>query len=278
MHDIGWRRWRGALAAASLLLSGCAGADGERRLGQEIAALRAEIEEMRRAQALEAPERVRLADAVKSLDDRSAAAAREATATAAEIARVKGALAETERSLRHVQEALDETLKRLVEVAAAPPPPPVTVAPPAPPPPRPPAVAAPPPAPTLTAEKLFATAMASFRSDEHGQAVMELGELIQKFPQHPLAASAQYWIAEAYYRQRDYRQALVEFQRVEERYPKGREVPDALLRQGLCHRAIRDTAGARDAWQRLNAGYPSSPAAATARALLSGLSASSASR
>jgi tol-pal system protein YbgF len=120
--------------------------------------------------------------------------------------------------------------------------------------------------------------MASFRAGEDGQAVIEFSELIQKFPQHALAAGAQYWIAEAYYRQRDYRQAMVEFQKVEEQYPKGREVPDALLRLGLCHRAIRDAAGARDAWQRLNTAYPSSPAAGTARALLSGLAASGNSR
>jgi tol-pal system protein YbgF len=270
MHGAGWRRWGRALAAAPLLLSGCAGADGERRLGQEIAELRAEIGELRRAQTLEAPERARLAEAVKSLDERSVAAAREAAATAGEIARVKAALAEAEASLGRVRVALDETLNRLAEIAAAPPAPPPVAAPA---PPRA-AAASPALAPTPAPEKLFAAAMASFRADEHGQAVIELGELIQRFPQHPLAASAQYWIGEAYYRQRDYRQALVEFQKVEELYPKGREVPDALLRVGLCHRAIRDTAGARDAWRRLSATYPSSPAAATARALLSGLAAS----
>ncbi len=132
--------------------------------------------------------------------------------------------------------------------------------------------------PAASPEKLFAVAMASFRAEEHGQAVIEFGELIQKFPQHLLAASAQYWIAEAYYRQRDYRQALVEFQKVAEQYPKGREAPDALLRLGLCHRAIRDSTGARNAWQRLSLAYPSSPAAGTARALLSGLAATGGSR
>jgi len=48
--------------------------------------------------------------------------------------------------------------------------------------------------------KLYATAMTSFRAEEHGQAVLEFTELIDKFPKHTLAASAQYWIGEAYYR------------------------------------------------------------------------------
>ena len=59
-------------------------------------------------------------------------------------------------------------------------------------------------------EKLYASAMASFRSEDYRQAVLEFRELVDRFPQHPLASNSQYWIGEVSYRQRDFRQALVE--------------------------------------------------------------------
>src|SRR5262249_56396322 len=110
-----------------------------------------------------------------------------------------------------------------------------------PPPPEPPAAAPPRPAPgpssgDVTPEKVYATATASFRAEEHGQAVIEFTEFIDRFPQHPLAADAQHWIGEAYYRQRDYRQALLEFQKVVGNYPQSPPVPEAVGKIVLCHR------------------------------------------
>jgi len=98
----------------------------------------------------------------------------------------------------------------------------------------------------VTAEKLYATAMASFRADEHGQAVIEFTELIDKFPKHTLAASAQYWIGEAYYRQRDFNQAVTELQKVPDLYPQSPPVAEALLKLGMCYRALHDLPRARD--------------------------------
>ena len=44
--------------------------------------------------------------------------------------------------------------------------------------------------------------------------MLDFIDFIAKYPKHPLAANAQYWIGEAYWAQRDYRQALVEFEKV----------------------------------------------------------------
>ena len=54
-------------------------------------------------------------------------------------------------------------------------------------------------APRSPPKQLFSSAMANFRAHELGQAVLELTNLITRFPDHALAASAQVWIGEAYY-------------------------------------------------------------------------------
>src|SRR4029077_3301181 len=88
----------------------------------------------------------------------------------------------------------------------------------------------------VSPEKLYASAMANFRSEDNGQAVLEFRELVDRFPQHPLASNSQYWVGEGYYRQRDFRQALGEFQKVVDGYPQSAQVPEALLKLGLCYR------------------------------------------
>ena len=91
-------------------------------------------------------------------------------------------------------------------------------------------------------EQEYAAALATYRAREHGQAVIDFMDFIAKYPKHPLAANAQYWIGEAYWAQRDYRQALIEFEKVFERGPA--KAPDSLLKIGLCHLRLNDLARA----------------------------------
>src|SRR5262245_3087030 len=131
----------------------------------------------------------------------------------------------------------------------------------------------PPPAPPAPAasragnpEQEYNAALATFRSREHGQAVLDFLDFIAKHPKHPLAGNAQYWIGEAYWTQRDYRQALVEFEKVSE-YGPGK-APDALVKIGLCHARLRDASRAEQAWQRWIREYPKSEPAGLAQSLL----------
>jgi tol-pal system protein YbgF len=137
----------------------------------------------------------------------------------------------------------------------------------------PPGAVPPPPAPPAPAasragnpEQEYNAALATFRSREHGQAVLDFIDFIAKHPKHPLAGNAQYWIGEAYWTQRDYRQALVEFEKVSE-YGPGK-APDALVKIGLCHARLRDASRAEQAWQRVIREYPKSEAAGLAQSLL----------
>jgi len=115
-------------------------------------------------------------------------------------------------------------------------------------------------------EQEYAAALTTFRSREHGQAVIDFIDFIAKYPKHPLAGNAQYWIGEAYWAQRDYRQALVEFEKVFE-HGAGK-APDALLKIGLCYLRLSDVSRAQQAWQRVVSEYPKSESATMARSLI----------
>jgi tol-pal system protein YbgF len=129
-----------------------------------------------------------------------------------------------------------------------------------------PAQARPAPKASGNPDQEYTAALATYRAREHGQAVLDFVDFIAKYPKHPLAGNAQYWIGEAYWAQRDYRQALVEFEKVFEHGPA--KTPDALLKIGLCHLRLNDVPRAQKAWQRVVNDYPKSEPAAMARSLL----------
>ena len=242
-----------ALLVAMMATAACASGDAERaRRSAEVADLHGQFAEVKKNQDAASRERTRLAEQVKAIDAQQAFVLVETKAVRQELDRLQKEVGQVASALRELRLAVEDVERR----AAAPP-----------------AAAKPGSGGALEAspEKLYASAMASFRSEEHGQAVREFSELVDRFPQHPLASNSQYWIGEVYYRQRDFRQALVEFQKLADGYPQSAQVPEALLKLGLCHRALKDTAAARESFERVVKGYPGTDAASQARTLLSQL-------
>jgi len=249
-----YRATLGALSiAATLLASGCASGDTARRVLAEVGELRSQVAELRRGQEASARELAQMASDLEALQAQGAALAEGSGALGQQVGVLQSALAESDASLRALRAAVDE-LPRTPVVVTAPPP-----------------ELRPQPEPVKDSsapERLFSTALANFQAQEHGQAVLDFTELITRFPRHPLASSAQFWVGEAYYRQHDFRQALVEFQKVVDAYPRSQQVAEALLKIGLCHRALHDTARARETWERLVREHPGSEATTQARSLL----------
>ena len=70
---------------------------------------------------------------------------------------------------------------------------------------------------------------------------------MQRFPQSPLAANAQYWLGEAYYGAKQYAQAIKEFEKVRTLYPNSPKVPDATLKLGYSYYALKKWKSARSA-------------------------------
>ena len=250
-----------AVAVLASTVAGCGTAEKARREA-EMAALVKQVQELQKGQEQVTKDVSRLAGELKALDAQAAFLVGETKASAQEREQVKAALQQQDGALRSLRAAVDETSQK-VAALSVPPPAPAPVPKPAP----------PPAGREATAEKLYSTAMTSFRAEEHGQAVLEFTELIDKFPKHALAASAQYWIGEAYYRQRDYSQALSEFQKVPDLYPQSTPVPDALLKVGMCYRALHDVPRARETWEQVVKAHPKSEAAVQARSLLASLDA-----
>lgn len=257
---------RGAVLAAGIVavlaLTGCASRGGLRQLQGEVAGLREQVAELRKAQDASTRELAKTVGELKALDGQLAKAAQGEKAAEQQVARVEARLGETEEALRGLRASLDGLSRDLVRQAAAPPPARekrVEARP---------AEPDRPAAPSGPPDQLYSAALASFRAREHGQAVLEFTDFIARHPQHPLAANAQFWIAEAYYLQRDYRQAIAEYEKVAEKSAKSGKVPDALLKIGLCFRALNDPARAREAWQQLVQAYPDSEAARQARTLI----------
>jgi tol-pal system protein YbgF len=246
-----------ALTAMALVLAGCGTGEKARR-DAEMAALVKQVDELKKGQDQTTREVARLSGELKALDAQAAFLVGETKASAQEREQLKTALQQQDEALRSLRGALDETNQKVATLSV---PPPASVAP----------KPAPPVSKDVTPEKLFATAMTSFRAEEHGQAVLEFTELIEKFPKHTLAASAQYWIGEAYYRQRDFNQALTEFQKVPDLYPQSQPVAEALLKVGMCYRALHDVPRARETWEQVVRLHPKSDAATQARALLASL-------
>jgi len=245
----------GLLATA---VAGCGSAEKARREA-EMAALVKQVEELRKGQDQMTKDVSKLGGDLKALDAQAAFLVGETKASAQEREQLKAALQEQDGALRALRSAVDETNQKVATLSAPPPPTPV------------PKPATPPAGREVTAEKLYATAMTSFRAEEHGQAVLEFTDLIDKFPKHTLAASAQYWIGEAYYRQRDFNQALSEFQKVPDLYPQSAPVAESLLKMGMCYRALHDVPRARETWEQLVKSYPKSEAATQARTLIASL-------
>lgn len=246
------------LVLIGVAAAGCGTGEKARREA-EMAALVKQVEELKKGQEQIGKDVGRLAGELKALDAQAAFLVGETKAAATDRDQLKAAVQQQDAAVRGLKSALDDTNQKVATLS---------VPPPAAPAPKP---AAPPAGREATAEKLYATAMASFRAEEHGQAVLEFTELIDKFPRHTLSASAQFWIGEAYYRQRDFNQALTEFQKVSDLYPQSPPVAESLLKLGMCYRALHDLPRARETWEQVVKSHPRTEAATQARALLASL-------
>lgn len=235
------------------LLAGCASRAAVRRLENELAAVSSKIGELQKLNEATTRELARTVGEVRALQSSTAARVREEQATMQQLARMEASLdvaAETLRGLQASFAKLSGEVRRLTARPLAS------------------GLSREPLPGSESAEQLHAAALANMRAGEHGQAVLDFLDFIAKFPGYPLAVDAQYWVGEAYYVQRDFRQALLEFQKVIGRPHASNRAADALLKIGLCYRALHEAARAREAWDALIEEFPASEAARRARALI----------
>ena len=259
---------------AAVLLTGCTSGRGTPPPADQAAAPgpappRVTLSDVKNTQDAQAQEIARLGAELKAQDAQQSFLVAELKTLSEQVTKLKASLDEAESAVR----AMRATPVAPEARPAAPPAPPpgsapaIVVAPP------PPASSPAPPPPAaaprnVEAERMFAGALAQLRSGNDGQAALEFTEFVTQFPTHPQAAAAQNYIGEAFYRQRDFRQAATEFQKTVDNYTQATPVSEALLKIGLCQRALGDAAAARAAWEQVVKQYPKTDAARQARALL----------
>lgn len=94
-----------------------------------------------------------------------------------------------------------------------------------------------------------------------------LESFLQNYPQHELAINARYWIGEAYYGEKKFENAILKFQEVIQRYSDHPKAASALLKQGMAFDALGDRANAMTVWNQLMKNFPLSPEAEKAKQL-----------
>jgi len=260
---------------AAAALTGCASARGA-QTPQEATPPRITVTDVKSAQDAQAQEIVRLAADVKAMDAQQAFLVAEIKNLSEQLAKLKSSLDDVETAMRSLRATPVPPESRPVP-APAPPPTPAPA-------PTPPAAAVPEPKPAAPipaapasgrtpssnaeADRIFAAALARLRAGDEGQAALEFTEFVAQYPTHPQAAVAQNYIGEAYYRQREYRQAMGEYQKTVDNYTQAAQVSEALLKIGLCQRALGDGASAKATWEQVVKRFPKSDAARQARTLL----------
>jgi tol-pal system protein YbgF len=96
-------------------------------------------------------------------------------------------------------------------------------------------------------------------------------EFLRRYPQSTLADNAQYWIGESYYSQQQYARASAEFGEVTDKYPGSDKVPGAMLKRAFALISMSKRSEARALLEQLIKKYPNSQEAELARARLKDL-------
>ena len=247
---------------AALLLVGCAGTFGQRAVTTEDPQPGAETE---RPAAQSQPAAPRPAAPAQP---EAPKLAEQLTRIAGELSDLQNTVAKLMVSSRQAEDQLAHLQRRLSELEAQnrgrAPEVPGGFAPPAP------TQAPVTSATTAPAEDLYRVGVEKLRAKDLDAALLIFYDLIAAYPDHPLRERAQFLAADTLYGRKDYRGALAEFEALLTAAPAGAQTSDALLKIGLCQRALGDREEARRTWERVVREFPESVAARQARVLLRG--------
>jgi len=121
-----------------------------------------------------------------------------------------------------------------------------------------------------SAEELFETSLTTLRRGSLATARAGFQDLLETYPDHHLAADAQFYIAESYAEAGDAERALEAYARVVDDYPDSPRIPTAFYRAGLIELELGNRADAEALFRQVVSGYPDSPEATLAADRLNG--------
>jgi tol-pal system protein YbgF len=116
-----------------------------------------------------------------------------------------------------------------------------------------------------SARELYRRGRGQIGAGQKREAMDTLGELVERFPQNPLADDAQLLLGELHFMRHGYAEAAAAFREVLHRWPHGDKAPEAQLKLADCQFAQGRQAAGREALRAVIAHYPRSPVARQAR-------------
>ncbi len=126
-------------------------------------------------------------------------------------------------------------------------------------------------APDPAAEaKAYEAALNQFKLGNYKASVAAFQGFLATYPDSQQAASAQYWIGNAYYALRDYKMAIAAQQKLLASWPGSPKAPDAMLNIASSQAEMGQTRAARETLQALVKKYPGTSAADQAKQRLAG--------
>jgi len=118
-------------------------------------------------------------------------------------------------------------------------------------------------------QQAYDAALTLFKEGNYKNAASSFSEFLRRYPQSGYAASAQYWLGNAYYAQQDYRSAISAQSVVVKNYPDSPKAADAMLNMASSYMELKDKSSARKTLESLIAKYPGSQSAQNAKQRLS---------
>lgn len=115
-------------------------------------------------------------------------------------------------------------------------------------------------------ENLFEIAYGDFVAGRYEVAMNGFRDIVQRFPDSPLADQATYWIAESYYVQRNYSSAETAYKGYIKSYPDGEKMCTALFKLGLVYDSMDKKNASGMVWKKLQTQCPDSEEATAVKA------------
>lgn len=101
------------------------------------------------------------------------------------------------------------------------------------------------------------------------ESIAQLAIFAKKYPEHPYAANAWYWIGEIYLLRRSTAEAKSAFERIVSDYNQHAKVPDSLYKLGVIAQQSSDQSAAKAYFERVMMEYPNTQSAKLSKARLS---------
>jgi tol-pal system protein YbgF len=115
-------------------------------------------------------------------------------------------------------------------------------------------------------QNLFQIAFGDFTAGRYDLAIRGFEDLVNQFPDSPLAQEASYWIAESYYVKTELDEAEARYKKYIKEYPSGKKICASLYKLGLVYDKQNKSKSRSLVWKKLIQQCPDSEEARAARA------------